>query len=68
MPQVKMLTLSAGPFGVRVRGSVVDVTAAESKELIGGGFAEAVKVKEPPKDGKDEKDSKDSKDEKDSAA
>lgn len=37
--KIQMLTLQAGPDGVRQPGSVHDVPAAEAKELIDGGFA-----------------------------
>ena len=37
-----MLTLQAGPAGVRQAGSVHDVSIAEAEELIAGGYAEKV--------------------------
>ena len=40
--RVKMLTLSAGPQGVREIGKVVDVSDAEGQNLVKGRFAVAV--------------------------
>lgn len=37
--KVKMLTLDAGPEGVRQPGKIYDVAEKEAKELIKGGFA-----------------------------
>lgn len=45
--RIKMLALSASPDGVRQIGDVVDVTDAEGKELVAGGFAEAATGRTP---------------------
>jgi hypothetical protein len=37
--KIKMLTLQAGPTGVREVGSVHDVDDKEAKALIAGGYA-----------------------------
>lgn len=37
--RIQMLTLYAGPEGVREIGKTYDVPAAEAKELIAGGYA-----------------------------
>jgi hypothetical protein len=42
MKRVKMLTLSAGPNGVIPVGQIVEVDDKEAKELVEGGYAEAV--------------------------
>lgn len=42
--KIKMLTLLAGPAGVRQPGSVHDVPTAEAEALIAGGYAEKVKA------------------------
>ena len=42
--KVKMLTLQAGPNGVREPGKVYDIPAIEAKSLIGGGYAQAVEI------------------------
>ena len=39
--RVRMLTLMAGPEGIRSPGSVVDVPQADAVALIDGGFAES---------------------------
>lgn len=38
--KVKMLTNSASPKGVFLRGQIVDVSLAEAKDLVAAGFAE----------------------------
>ncbi len=45
-----MLTLAAGPDGIRQPGSVCEVDEAEGKALIAGGFADVVEA--PKKVGK----------------
>lgn len=46
--KVKMLTLDAGPQGVRQPGKVYDVSATEGKALIAGGYAvDATNLKDP---------------------
>lgn len=40
--RIKMLTLDAGPGGVRRPGQVYEVPDKEAQELINGGFAEKV--------------------------
>ena len=42
--KVKMLTMSAGPNGTIRAGSVIEVSNAEGKLLIHGGYAERVEV------------------------
>ena len=42
--KVKMLTLQAGPKGVREPGKEYDVPDKEAKELIAGGYAQPVGV------------------------
>lgn len=37
--KIKMLTLQAGPNGVRNPGEVHDVSPAEAEELLAGGYA-----------------------------
>ena len=45
--KVKMLTLDAGPQGVRQPGKVYEVPTAEGKTLIAGGYAvDATNLKE----------------------
>ena len=44
--KIKMLTLQAGPDGVRKAGQSYDVPNKEANELIAGGYAVAVKVEE----------------------
>lgn len=44
--RVKFKTLSAGASGIIRPGEVVDVSETEYKQLIDGGYAEA--VEEPP--------------------
>lgn len=41
--KIKMLTLQAGPAGVRKPGVTYNVSDEEAKALIAGGYAEAVK-------------------------
>lgn len=51
--KVKMLTLAAGPDGVKHPGGIYDVDAKEGKALIEGRYAEAVDVtaeQEQPED------------------
>lgn len=50
--KVKFKTIDAGPAGVRQPGSVVEVSEAEGKALLEGGYAELV---EPAKKAKKEK-------------
>lgn len=55
--KIRMLTLSAGPNGVRMAGQVIDVDQKEAKALIEGGYAEAIdepkqEDEEKPKGGK----------------
>ncbi len=45
--RIQMLTLYAGPAGVRDIGKVYDVPTAEAKDLIAGGFALAASKAEP---------------------
>lgn len=40
--KIKMLTLAAGPDGVKHPGTIYDVDAKEGKALIEGRYAEAV--------------------------
>jgi hypothetical protein len=37
--KIKMLTLDAGPDGVREPGKIYEVPNAEAKQLIAGGYA-----------------------------
>ena len=46
--KVKMLTLQAGPQGVREVGQIYTVPDKEAKELIEGGYAVEVKRAEEP--------------------
>lgn len=49
--KVKMITLDAGPNGVKEPGKTYNVDAKEAKELIDGGYAEAISVtKEEPRE------------------
>lgn len=49
---VKMLTLDAGPDGVRQPGKIYDVPANEAKALIAGGYAiDATNLKDPKRRG-----------------
>jgi hypothetical protein len=51
--RIKMLTLQAGPDGVRQAGSEHDVPTAEAEALIAGGYAEKVAKAAPvPPEGK----------------
>lgn len=45
---IKMLTLQAGPAGVREPGSVHEIPVAEAQELIHGGYAVAVGREDSP--------------------
>ncbi len=46
--KIKMLTLEAGPEGVREPGKIYQVPDAEAKRLIAGGFAvDATYLDEP---------------------
>lgn len=46
--KVQMLTLDAGPDGVRQPGKIYDVPATEAKTLITGGYAvDATNLKDP---------------------
>lgn len=45
--KVKMITMSAGPNGTIRAGDVVDVSDAEGKLLISGGYAEEVEAPAP---------------------
>jgi len=45
MKKVKLLTTMAGPEGCFVPGQVIDVDEKKAKELISGGYAEAVEEK-----------------------
>ncbi len=44
--RIKMLTLQAGPAGVRQIGAVCDVPTAEAEDLIAGGYAVKVEKEE----------------------
>jgi hypothetical protein len=44
--KIKMKTTSAGPDGIRMAGQIVDTDLKEAKELIDGGYAEAVEEPE----------------------
>lgn len=48
--KIKMLTLAAGPDGVKHPGEIYDVDTKEGKALIEGRYAEAVDEQEQPKD------------------
>lgn len=41
MMKIKLLTLMAGPTGVYNAGQIIDMTEAQAKELIQGGYAVA---------------------------
>ena len=43
--QIRMLTLQAGPNGVRQAGQLYEVPDAEAQDLIAGGYAVEVKAK-----------------------
>ena len=46
-----MITLDAGPNGVKEPGKTYNVDAKEAKDLIDGGYAEAISVaKKEPKE------------------
>lgn len=45
--RVKMLTLSAGPEGIRTVGGIYTVDDAEGQQLVDGGFAELVEASKP---------------------
>lgn len=45
---IKMLTLQAGPQGVRKAGVVYDVPDVEAKQLIAGGYAVVAPADEKP--------------------
>lgn len=45
--KVKMLTLQAGPNGVREAGRIYDVPEAEARQLIEGRYAVEVSRQEP---------------------
>lgn len=47
MASIRMKTVSAGPEGVRLSGSVYPVTPDEGRRLVRGGFADWV---EPPRE------------------
>lgn len=53
--KVKMLTLAAGPDGVKHPGEIYDVDAKESKALIEGRYAEAVDTAAEQEQPEDEK-------------
>ena len=46
--KVRMKTLAAGPRGVYLAGSVVDVPEDEGEALCSGGYAEAVEAAQTP--------------------
>ena len=46
--KIRMLTLSAGPEGVRSAGSVYEVGPKEGDELVRLGYAELVEDDKPP--------------------
>ena len=48
--KVKMLTLMAGPEGTCYPGDSIEVTSGEAAELISGGVAVSVSVKEESTD------------------
>ena len=43
MPKVRMISLSAGPLGVRYPGTIVDVSDGEAAALCWGNHVEAVR-------------------------
>lgn len=45
--RVKMLTLDAGPNGVRTPGLIYTVDDAEGQQLVDGGYAELVEASKP---------------------
>lgn len=47
--KIKMLTLQAGPSGVRKSGQTYDVPNQEASELIAGGYAVAVQAEDSAK-------------------
>lgn len=48
--KIKMITLEAGPEGIKQPGGIYDVDPKEGKTLVDGGYAEAVdEPKEEPK-------------------
>jgi hypothetical protein len=50
--KIRMLTLSAGPEGVRQQGGVYEVKAAEGKSLAAAGHAEILDTPKKPKKSK----------------
>lgn len=46
--KIKMLTLQAGPQGVREAGQIYTVPDKEAKQLVDGGYAVEVKRAEEP--------------------
>lgn len=60
--RVKFKAIDAGPAGVRLPGTVVEVDATEGKALVEGGFAEL--VEDTPKKAKTTKDDENKKDDK----
>lgn len=52
--KIKMLTLAAGPDGVKHPGEIYDVNTKEGKALIEGRYAEAVDVTAEQEQSEDE--------------
>lgn len=45
--KIKMITLAAGPEGIKQPGGIYDVDPKEGKALVDGGYAEAVNEPKP---------------------
>ena len=53
--KIKLRTLVANPDGVFQPGTVVDFPEWSAKQLVNGGFAEALEITPPPKKPKKKK-------------